>query len=109
MPSTCVVKWQSWIRARPRKLPLDRNGRGRRTVASEVHGRRKQWQRNAFTNFTSVPKNPNKIGERADDREQEEMHLKVRHPKVRRNAGQLRVLGRFNRDARQRAEKDSSG
>ena len=36
-----------------------------------------------------------KIGEGADDKEQEEVHLKVLHPKVRRNARQLRVLGSF--------------
>ena len=48
------------------------------------------------------------IGEGADDREQEEVHLKVPHLKVRRDARQLRVLGSFT-DARQRAEKDSSG
>ena len=35
------------------------------------------------------------IGEGADDREQEEVHLKVAHPKVRRDARQLGVLGRF--------------
>ena len=36
-----------------------------------------------------------KICEGADDREQEEVHLKVPHPKVRQNARQLRVLGSF--------------
>ena len=52
---------------------------------------RKQWQRNAFTNFTGVPRNPRKLA----DREQEEVHLKVPHSKLRRNARQLRVLGSF--------------
>ena len=56
---------------------------------------RKQSQRNAFTNFTGVPRESKKIGEGADDREQEEVHLKVPHPKVRRNARQFRVLGSF--------------
>ena len=53
---------------------------------------RKQWQRNAFT---GVPRSQKGIGEGADDREQEEVHLKVPHPKVRRDARQLRVLGSF--------------
>ena len=35
------------------------------------------------------------IGEVAVDTEQEEVHLKVLHPKVRRGARQLRVLGSF--------------
>ena len=35
------------------------------------------------------------IGEGADDREQDEVHLKVPHPKVRRDARHLRVLGSF--------------
>ena len=35
------------------------------------------------------------IGEGADDKEQEEVHLKVHHPKVRRDGRQLRVLGSF--------------
>ena len=30
----------------------------RRTVASEAHGERKQWQQNAITNITGVPRNP---------------------------------------------------
>ena len=35
------------------------------------------------------------IGEGADDRAQEEVHLKVPNPKVRRDARQLKVLGSF--------------
>ena len=49
---------------------------------------RKLWQPNAFTNFTGVPRNPRELA-----REPMKVHLKVPHPKIRRDAGQPRVLG----------------
>ena len=36
-----------------------------------------------------------RVDGRADDRKQEELHLKVPHPKIRRDARLLRVLGRI--------------
>ena len=57
---------------------------------------RKQWQRNCIHKLHRCAQESKKIGEGADDREQEEVQLKVPHPKVRRNARQLRVLGSFS-------------
>ena len=46
---------------------------------------RKQWQQNALANLTGVPRNPRKwTGEPTTE---------VPHPKIRRDARQLRVLG----------------
>ena len=36
-------------------------GRGRRMVVSEAHGEKTNVRRNAFTNFTGVPRNPRKL------------------------------------------------
>ena len=54
---------------------------------------RKQWQQNAFTNLTGVPRNPRKLAGEPMTEKQEEIHLKVPHPKIRRDARLLGVLG----------------
>ena len=57
---------------------------------------RKQWQRNAFTNFTGVPRNPRKLAGELMTGNRRKCNSKFLHPKVRRNARQLRVLGSFS-------------
>ena len=55
----------------------------------ETRTARKQWQRNAFTNFTGVPRNPRELtGQKT----------------VRRDSRQLRVLGSLSRHTPGRRE-----
>ena len=54
---------------------------GRRTVASEAHGE-KSMAAKRFHKLHKCAQESKSIGERADDREQEESHLKIPHPKI---------------------------
>ena len=54
---------------------------------------RKQWQRNAFTNLTGVPRNPKELARELMTGNRRKCISKFPHPKVRRDARQLRVLG----------------
>ena len=68
------------------------HGRGRRTVASEVHGEKTMAAKRIHKPHRRAQESK-RIDGRADDRKQEEIHLKVPHPKIRRDARQLRVPG----------------
>ena len=56
---------------------------------------RKQWLRNAFTNFAGVPRNPKELAGELMTRNGWKSISKFSHPKVRRDARQLGVLGSF--------------
>ena len=56
---------------------------------------RRQWQRNAFTNFTSVPRNPKELARELMTRNRRKLHLKVLPSKGTARRQQLRVLGSF--------------
>ena len=86
---------------------LDSTSRDDRAVASEAHGE-KTMAAKCIHKLHRCAQESKKIGEGEDDRELEEVHLKVPHSKVRRNARQLRVLGSFIA-THGNAEKDSSG
>ena len=66
--------------------------RERKMVASEAHCE-KTMAAKCIHKLYRCAQESKKIGEGADDRKQEEVHLKVHHSKLRRNARKLRVLG----------------
>ena len=68
------------------------HGRGRRTVASEAHGEKTMAAKRSHIHHMCAQESK-RIDGRADDRKQEEIHLKVPHPKIRRDARLLNVLG----------------
>ena len=61
------------------------------TVASEAHDEKTMVVKRILI-LHRCAQESKRIGERADDREQEEVHLKVPHPKIRRDARQQSVL-----------------
>ena len=61
-------------------------------VVSEVHGEKTQAAKRIHK-LHRCAQESKRVDGRADDRKQEELHLKVPHPKIRRDARLLRVLG----------------
>ena len=80
------MKWHSWIRARRWKLPWIAQTR------SEAHGEKTMAAKRIHKPHRCAQQSK-RVDRRADDRKQEELHLKVPHPKIRRDARLVKVLG----------------
>ena len=87
---------------------LDRANKGWRADPSETHDK-KAMAAKCIHKLCRCAEESKGICEGADDREQEEVHLKLLHPKVRRDARQLKVLGSFIATHDNVPRKDSSG
>ena len=61
-------------------------------VASEAHGEKTVAAKRIHKPHRCAQESW-RVDGRADDRKEEELHLNVRHPKIRRDARLLRVLG----------------
>ena len=87
------MKWHSWIRARRRKLPWIARTRTANGCL-EAHGEQTMAAKRIHKPHRCAQESW-RVDGRADDSKQEELHLRVPHPKIRRDARLPTALGSF--------------